>query len=415
MTGQRLSLPWLGTAFGVVLGVSIPLNLAGRAAMQGAVVAALVIGLAVLAAQPRDALTRLRAIPVWIWLASAMAFAALLPAVLVSISPADSWAAFGRTAGFWLGGVILWLGLSLAQGGGGWAVRSVVAVTLGAMTGAVLVMVLDHELVWHLRGAGGPPLASAAENLVPLKPTASALAAALPVVVLLAWRQGGSWRLAGAAIALLTLVMVVLTRSRASVVGLVAVAAVALLVWAIRRGCVAWALGAFSVILAVVGFWVTGLPQNPYPDAVQVQLYLPPGLVDPHRQIIWNFVWERFVEQPWFGVGLNAVNKLPGANAQIPGMFVEFVPSHPHNAVLELLAEGGLVGAAGVFGVVLWVSVRLFRLACRTDAALPALLFWAGYWGASVSNFSIWAPWWKILLVVGMVLALIPFARGEQR
>lgn len=59
------------------------------------------------------------------------------------------------------------------------------------------------------------------------------------------------------------------------------------------------------------------------------------------REFLWPLIWNRFLENPWIGYGLHAVNNDPVLASQ----HIEEV-SHTHNIYLDILYSSGFVGMA---------------------------------------------------------------------
>ena len=90
---------------------------------------------------------------------------------------------------------------------------------------------------------------------------------------------------------------------------------------------------------------------------------LPVSLIDAHRQYIWRFA---------------------------------FIPSHPHNWLLEVFLETGVFGLAfllGALALLLRLWLRIGVVSPGTSATGVALS--VAFWSSSVLNFSIWAAWWQ--------------------
>src|SRR5690606_36384263 len=88
-----------------------------------------------------------------------------------------------------------------------------------------------------------------------------------------------------------------------------------------------------------------------------------------YRQAIWQRVLDMIWQQPWLGSGLGALRM---ERDIIPSGVFEgqlLIPNHPHNMLLQLWAETGLVGAALVAAVIVLVAWRL----PRPDALGPAM------------------------------------------
>ena len=87
---------------------------------------------------------------------------------------------------------------------------------------------------------------------------------------------------------------------------------------------------------------------------------------------------------------------------------MNYIPSHPHNFLIELLLETGLLGLLTFSSLISYVN---YYVAKKTGAFnLNYLIFFNGYfWGASLVNFSFWASWWQgsYFLILAMMLSII--------
>ena len=73
---------------------------------------------------------------------------------------------------------------------------------------------------------------------------------------------------------------------------------------------------------------------------------------------------------------------------------MKFIPSHPHNFLVELLLETGILGTLSFIIFILILNYRIFSKANILDRSF--LIFFNGYyWGASLVNFSYWQAWWQ--------------------
>ena len=103
---------------------------------------------------------------------------------------------------------------------------------------------------------------------------------------------------------------------------------------------------------------------------------------------------------------------MPGANDLIPGMNQEYIPSHPHNWVLEIAAETGILGVALLLTAVLLGLRALFQLTKQDEtAAWAAIALYSAFWTSSLGNFSIWSAWWLAVFAVLMSFPLAEFVR----
>jgi exopolysaccharide production protein ExoQ len=123
-----------------------------------------------------------------------------------------------------------------------------------------------------------------------------------------------------------------------------------------------------------------------------------------HRAEIWFFVAERIAERPLLGWGLNAARALPGGKEQIqPG--VERLPLHPHNGVLQLWVELGLVGAA--LGAAIAVAATLHATSPARDVSTRVAMTTALAAGLTVVSvgYGLWQGWWMAALWLIAALA----------
>ncbi|MCH7540650.1 MAG: O-antigen ligase family protein [Proteobacteria bacterium] len=392
------------TALGT--GLAVPLLVLGPGAMAG------VLGLVFLAALAEDgrgeALRRAaRCLRTPLGLALALTLVFWLVSAVASIDPWRSLEKWLRVLVFTGVAAFLWARLSDRP--------EMLRDALKALVAATLVVGLFAALALHL----WPPLIAAVRlgtwDPKPvtglLKEFGSVAACLLPLALGAGFYLGGLWRAAGVLCLPVVVALLVVTDSYAGFLGLLAAAAVVGVIWLIRRlpprpGRL---VAAGAVLVVLVGVWavLSGLPEPPYlgPD----QLGLPAWLVDPHRQVIWGAAFLDALNAPWFGYGIDTVSSLPGADVIVPAFNQEYIPSHPHNWVLELLVDTGLMGLVATLAA-LTVLIWRFARAIATEARPMA---WAGlalagaFWGSSLVNFSIWAAWWQGTF---LVLAAIVFA-----
>ena len=125
------------------------------------------------------------------------------------------------------------------------------------------------------------------------------------------------------------------------------------------------------------------------------------------RFLIWKTTGARIEERPFAGYGMDTSRALYGREDKTERIYydragkpvwwtgaLEPIPLHPHNAVLQIWLELGLVGAAGL-ALLLAATLRALarsRLA-RADKAVCLALFTTGLMMAAVS-YGIWQGWW---------------------
>ena len=386
----------------VAFGAAIPLMVAGRGYLQAAAGLALVIVLAWLL-RPRQATpwSSLAASAQARWILAIML--AWLPGVLFSFKHSASASTWLRE-GVMIGGcaVVGWWLAHHAEHRR-LALKALLAVGAAGTLAASAWLMFEGALFT----VGNVERLQSVHNTY--KAASSALVCLLPVSLWAGHRLGGRWRWLGVAMLVGCLGVIWGSHSRSAIAGIGGGALLALLAATPTRWRVPATLAALvAVPLALVAVMhaIGSSSGN-----VSVQTTLPLWLVDAHRQAIWGFVWDRFLESPLIGHGLNVVNLLPGAGDPVPGIGMEYVPSHPHNWVVEMLAETGLVGTLPVIAWIGWTVLRCLR-GCHPNAVATAGLLGC-FWGAALFNHSIWAVWWQLSLL--LLYALLAAAGDDGK
>ena len=130
------------------------------------------------------------------------------------------------------------------------------------------------------------------------------------------------------------------------------------------------------------------------------RISLEKALADPRGEL-WVTAWQTMLHTPWFGTGIGSfVPALQAAGLDLPlnGLEVQ----HPHNAYLQFLVDGGIVGFAAMtlflFGMTLWTWRRI-RQGLRMEREEAA----TGTGGGSFWRLSLffWGGWFGYLVVLG--------------
>ena len=118
----------------------------------------------------------------------------------------------------------------------------------------------------------------------------------------------------------------------------------------------------------------------------------------------------------WTRCGIiNNINFQPGANVPIPhAMGLSMISGHPHNWIVEVLAETGVFGFIPlvVVIVILFYRFALCYARSRDPAMLAAIAAAAGYWGSGLFNFSFWSVWWQTSFILVLVIC---WAAGSEK
>jgi len=125
---------------------------------------------------------------------------------------------------------------------------------------------------------------------------------------------------------------------------------------------------------------------------------IPISLIDAHRQFIWGFSIEKFKLKPFFGYGQDTSNFVEGSQIEIGSQYtgdMNFIPSHPHNFLVELLLETGIVGTLLFVLLIFTINQRIWEINSSNIYKFFLIIFNAYFWGASLVNFSFWLGWWQ--------------------
>ena len=172
---------------------------------------------------------------------------------------------------------------------------------------------------------------------------------------------------------------------------------------------------AVLLILAVVGL---SLPFNTdrLPDP-RIEVPTGEGLWPPvaSRMLIWRAAAENIKKTPIIGLGLNASKNLypPSTRTLVKvyydhgplQIFIEPIPLHPHNVMLQIWLELGLVGtllfiallAQGFYTI---VKSDLTKNACAAMMGSATTLLFVGN-----ISFGIWQKWWLTAIILTFILA----------
>ena len=121
------------------------------------------------------------------------------------------------------------------------------------------------------------------------------------------------------------------------------------------------------------------------------------------RLEIWQDTMMRYMERPWFGLGVDGYRELNILKAD-GGHIV-----HPHNLIIELLIDTGLVGLIAflsVIAVFTWKFITAFWHHTRNERSILYLcifLSFAGYGLASMALTSIFNSWWYLYMVALLI------------
>jgi len=347
-------------------------------------------------------------------LAIILTFLLWLPGTADSPDLGRSLATWGRMVG--MVAIAALIHYFLQRGGLEACLRAMIVAALVCALIALLGLYAASPIYGLFRGKGWVEV-NAAQIL---KYYGSALACLAPAVAWAGARLGGRWLYAGLLHLAAALAIILAVDSLAGLLGLVAGSVVGAIVY----GCQRWQLlrgraaGLFLALLAVllaaaVAWTLTRLPAPPQPDQIvdgvyagPVEIGLPVSLVDAHRQYIWGFSFDKALEAPYFGHGIDVSNYLPGASVLVEKFNQTLIPSHPHSWLLEIFLETGAFGLAALLAALALLLRRWLAVGVTSPSTAAAgIAVFVAFWSSSMLNFSIWAAWWQgVFLVLSAIL-----------
>lgn len=394
----------------VLTAAAIPSVVFGPAAVGVVLVVALLMYVPM--AERRDSVAHLRtAVTTPASLLVLFVFLAWLPNVFLSPEPLRSLEAVARTLLYVGAAAVLWS--ALCNGAGFWAVQLLAAFAAVAAVISLVSVLISPELLSLLRDGVWTEVDAA----LWLKPVASAMVLLIPCMPLATRKRERAWT----SLATLTVVglvcLMVLTVTRSAIAGTITMGVAWACLTMLRQRRVGWALLvgmlAFAIVAAAIGWlYVTRSGMSD----MGVDLFAPEWLIDPHRQAIWQYAWQLGEGHRWFGTGANAIDRLPESvkHMHLPGTSAEWLPSHPHNWVIEIAVETGFLGLVALLALIVAILVRLVRdyLVHGDAAVLATILVWTGFWSSGMFNFSFWSSWWQASFLV--ITAICLAARRDR-
>lgn len=136
-------------------------------------------------------------------------------------------------------------------------------------------------------------------------------------------------------------------------------------------------------------------PTDPTPEDVVAE-----NLVIGNRGTLYKLAWKEFLKSPLTGMGLS-------------GYPVKY-EHYPHNVILELLCEGGVLLGVPILLLILWAVIRLFGIAQRDRSVRYLLLIFLTY----AIRYNISGYVWScdvLLCAVGYGFSVRVIARGKKK
>ena len=115
-----------------------------------------------------------------------------------------------------------------------------------------------------------------------------------------------------------------------------------------------------------------------------------------YRLHIWRVVSDRIAERPVFGWGFDASPDLPTAGVEPFKPGKKIIPSHPHNAALQIMVETGVIGSLLVLALLSLIAYRIDRLTPPARVCATAML--VTLTGIASTAYGIWQSHWLAMI-----------------
>jgi O-antigen ligase len=342
--------------------------------------------------------------------AAAVVLAAWLPSTVLSYLPWESVQVLARMALFLALGVWIYAYFSVRPRALDLLLKVLFVGSAFGLVVANLGVLAFPDVMVLVKGHAA---SSTVHAVLMVKAFASAAVVLIPFVAWAGWRLGGLWKAASLVLVTGLLTLAVLAGSRAGMAGLIGALGIVLVACMTRRESRRWAASLALILVVTITGILFYLRDRPHGGSVPEDILIfPTWLIDPHRQVIWQYTLHLAEQRPWIGWGINTINLVP----QLPGTSpIEFgvpvLPSHPHNWILEIFAETGIVGGtAMLIAVVLQFAAMLRRYRRGGEGRmLAAQAASAAFFVSGLFNFSFWSAWWQVFYI--LIMALLYAAR----
>ena len=247
----------------------------------------------------------------------------------------------------------------------------------------------------------------------------------MPLLILTALQLKNLSPIYSIALIILFLIVVFSTYNRSAIAGVLAIILVIGFLYSFGRGRALYRMIGLILVLCVFSliiYWLwtsrgsLGELQKIAASSEGKWLF-PLWLIDHERQTIWSAAIKFGLEAPFFGIGVNTINFVPGAELFIENTnYLPLIPAHPHNWAIEIFSETGVVGLFFLFLVIVFMFGQAF-FKWKNDgewACLMAIALMAGYWVSGLFNFSYWSAWWQLSYFIALTLCYASIDRSKN-
>lgn len=165
----------------------------------------------------------------------------------------------------------------------------------------------------------------------------------------------------------------------------------------------------FSMLLYIILMPIASKFEDPRIIAKEYGHVIPISYI--HRLLIWNFVVTEAIEHPIIGQGVGT-SKFTPVNEEDKFFYqnetLSPLPLHPHNNVLQIFLELGVVGVV-LFSLYAWqILRRISNITSQNKDILwgaTANAIFINYFFIGMVSFGIWQSWWMLVILLVMIIS----------
>jgi len=128
-----------------------------------------------------------------------------------------------------------------------------------------------------------------------------------------------------------------------------------------------------------------------------------------HRFLIWSFSSRKALEKPILGWGYRSSRSIPGAKNMLD-QEGEALPLHPHNGIIQIWLELGLIGALIAAFFSFKIIIKLWKKAHSKKEVTYALGLYSSSFTMICISYGLWQSWW----LAGLFIAATIYISSES-
>jgi O-antigen ligase len=167
-----------------------------------------------------------------------------------------------------------------------------------------------------------------------------------------------------------------------------------------------------GIIITALAMPVMSYVQNPYEISDRYLSSLPSAQ---HRLFIWNFVSQKIPDRFLEGYGFDS-SRYIGDNETVQFKQYEFslLPLHPHNNILQVFLETGLIGLILFINLLLKTICQIFRQT-SDQSVYAALWSMTTYLIIGMISFGMWQMWWIASCALSYVINVVNTSCDQEK